>query len=137
MLESYHKYECGNKDLFGKILDNMKKDGKTRIGSTKDMSKLCYRVRYKSFGDLKKSFSQAIAQKPVSWYRENKESISAECPKFGDKTYDKARQHSLFNLVSHHDRIKTGSLLWFLISAVCHLRVLQLSGYFGAKKLKV
>ena len=82
-------------------------------------------------------FPQAIAKKPVSWYRENRDSISAEFPKFGDKSYDKTRQHSLFNLVSHHDQVKQGSLLWFLISAVCHLRAFQMSGYFGAKKSKV
>jgi len=120
-LESYHKYECGNSDMFGKILDNIQKDGKTRVGSTKELSKLCYR---------------AIAQKSVSWYKENKESIFAEFPKFGDESYDKTPQHSLLNLVSHHERIKPGRLWSFLVSAVCHLKALQMSGYFGTKKFK-
>ena len=56
---------------------------------------------------------------------------------FGDDTWDKTVQHSLLNLVSHHERIKPGRLWSFLISAVCHLRALQASGYFGQKKDKV
>eukprot|EP00092_Neocalanus_flemingeri_P008426 GFUD01009082.1.p1 GENE.GFUD01009082.1~~GFUD01009082.1.p1 ORF type:complete len:676 (+),score=159.68 GFUD01009082.1:46-2073(+) len=120
-LDSYHKYECGNRDMFGNILDNIKKEGSKDTASTKDLSKLCYR---------------AIAQKPVSWYKENRESIFAEFPKFGDESYDKTPHHSLLNLVSHHDRIKSGRLWSFLISAVCHLRAFQMSGYFGAPKFK-
>jgi len=120
--ESYHKYECGNNDMFGKILDNIQRDGKKKVGSTKDLSKLCYR---------------AIAQKSLSWYKDNKESIFEDFPKFGDESYDKTPQHSLLNLVSHHQRIKPARLWSFLISAVCHLRALQISGYFGTKKPKV
>merc|ERR1719232_1259242 len=44
-------------------------------------------------------------------------------------------QHALLNLVSHEDTIKPGRLWSFLISAVCHLKALQVSGYFGAPKL--
>lgn len=119
--ESYHKYECGNTDMFSKVLENIQKDGKKDIGSTKDFSKLCYR---------------AIAKKPLSWYKENKESLSAEFPKWGDESFDKSTQHALLNLVSHHDRIKPGRLWSFLISAICQLKAYQMSGYFGCKKLK-
>jgi len=121
-LDSYHKYECGNRDIFGKILENIQKDGKKKVGSTKDLGKLCYR---------------AIAKKSLSWYKENRESIVAEFPKFGDESYDKTPHHSLLNLVSHHEQIKPGRLWSFLISAVCHLRAFQMSGYFGAKKFKM
>ena len=38
-------------------------------------------------------------------------------------------------LYSHEDTIKPGRLWSFLISAVCHLKALQVSGYFGAAKL--
>ena len=40
---SYHKYECGNKDMFSKILDDLYQDRKTE--STKDLVRLGYRVR--------------------------------------------------------------------------------------------
>ena len=43
---SYHQYECGYKDMFGSILDNVYKDKKSKTGSTKDMVRLCYRVKY-------------------------------------------------------------------------------------------
>ena len=73
----------------------------------------------------------------MSWYRENKKSVFEEFPKFGDDSWDKTVQHSLLNLVSHHDKIKPGRLWSFLISALCHLRALQTSGYFGHQKNKV
>ena len=42
---SYHKFECGRRHLFGKILENSKKaGGRNRIGSTIEFSKLCFRV---------------------------------------------------------------------------------------------
>ena len=82
-------------------------------------------------------YLQAIAQKSLSWYKDNKESIFEDFPKFGDESYDKTSQHSLLNLVSHHQTIKPARLWSFLISAVCHLRALQISGYFGTKRLKV
>ena len=56
---------------------------------------------------------------------------------FGDETWDKSVQHSLLNLVSHHEKIKPARLWSFLISAVCQLRALQLSGYFGQPNQKV
>ena len=45
---AYHKYECGRRFIFAKILENAKKasGGKNMIGSTVDFSKLCFRVRY-------------------------------------------------------------------------------------------
>ena len=46
-LESYHKYECGNTHIFKRILDNVKKEGgKIRMGSTYNISKLCFRVSF-------------------------------------------------------------------------------------------
>ena len=51
LLESYHKYECGNRDMFGKILDNIQRDGKKSVGSMKELSKLCYRVK-KTFSTI-------------------------------------------------------------------------------------
>ena len=56
---------------------------------------------------------------------------------FGDETWDKTVQHSLFNLVSHHEKVRPGRLWSFLVSALCHLRALQLSGYFGQRNQKV
>ena len=55
---------------------------------------------------------------------------------FGDESWDKCKQHSLLNLVSHEDRIKPGRLWSFLISAVCHIKAFQVSGYFGQVKYK-
>ena len=45
-LAGHHRYECGRRFIFGKILENAKKasGGKTVIGSTVDFSKLCFRV---------------------------------------------------------------------------------------------
>jgi len=120
-LDMYHKSECGSAELFGKVLDNIKKDGKTKTGSTKDISKLCFR---------------AIAQKPLSWYKENKSCINDRFPMFGDEAYQLTPQHSMFSLVTHQDRIQSGRLWSFLISAVCHIKALQITGYFGAKKFK-
>ena len=47
-LAGYHKYECGRRFIFGKILENAKKagGGKNMIGSTVEFSKLCFRVGY-------------------------------------------------------------------------------------------
>jgi hypothetical protein len=42
----------------------------------------------------------------------------------------------MLNLVSHHEQMKLETSLWILISSACHLRTLQISGYFGAAKLK-
>ena len=41
------------------------------------------------------------------------------------------------NLVSHEERIKQGRLWSFMISAVCHIRALQVSGYFGHSRGQV
>ena len=70
-------------------------------------------------------YPQAIARYPLEWYKKNFDSIFEEFPKFGDESWDKSAQHSLLNLVSHEDRIKPGRLWSFLISAVCHVRALQ------------
>ena len=43
----------------------------------------------------------------------------------------------MLNLVAHHEQMKLETSLWILISAACHLRTLQISGYLGAAKLKV
>ena len=54
----YHKFECGRRHIFGKIMENAKKaGGKNKIGSTLDFSKLCFRVNYSDISncDLKSS----------------------------------------------------------------------------------
>jgi len=113
---SYHKYECGYKDMFSKILDDLYKGKKT--DSTKDLVRLGYR---------------ALVQKPLSWYKENKETLFA---KSSAESYNKTPQHNMLNLVSHHDQMKLETSLWILISSICHLQTLRISGYFGAAKLK-
>ena len=45
--------------------------------------------------------------------------------------------HGIWNLVTHHQKVSDTRLWWFLISAVCNLRTLQLSGYFGEAKNRV
>ena len=43
----------------------------------------------------------------------------------------------MLNLVSHDDDMTIDKRLWIIISSVCHLRTLQISGYFGSQKKKV
>ncbi len=85
---SYHRYECGNTHTFRRILDNVKREaqgqGRNKMGSTLDFSKLCFR---------------AIAKYPLDWYSKNIDSIFEEYPKFGDDSWDKTEQHALLNLV--------------------------------------
>ena len=83
---SYHRYECGNTHTFRRILDNVKREaqGKNKMGSTLDFSKLCFR---------------AIAKYPLDWYNKNIDSIFEQYPKFGDDSWDKTKQHALLNLV--------------------------------------
>ena len=72
----------------------------------------------------------------MEWYKKNFDSIFEKFPVFGDDSWDKSVQHSLLNLVSHEEHIKPGRQWSFIISAVCHIKAFQLSGYFGQPKLK-
>ena len=50
---------------------------------------------------------------------------------------DLTSSHGIWNLVSHEHKVSDSRLWWFLISAVCNLRILQLSGFFGKTKPRV
>ena len=50
---------------------------------------------------------------------------------------DVTSSHGIWNLVSHEDKVSDTRLWWFLISALCNLRSLQLSGYFGKAKVRL
>ena len=70
----------------------------------------------------------------LSWYIETKETLFAIS---ASESYNNTPQHNMLNLVTRHEQMKLETRLWILISAACHLRILQISGYFGAAKLKV
>jgi len=120
--DSYHKYECGYKDMFGSILDNVYKDKKDKTRNTKELVRLCYR---------------AVAQKPLTWYKDNQDEIATgKVTTNNTKDFPKCPQLNMLNLVSHDDEMTIDKRLWIIISSACHLRTLQISGYFGSHKLK-
>ena len=53
------------------------------------------------------------------------------------KSSDVTSSHGIWNLVTHEDKVSDTRLWFFLISAVCNLRALQLSGYFGQTKVRL
>jgi len=120
-----HRWECGNKDMFPGIIEQVStSSGRTtgKFTSIRDYSRLCYRV---------------ICQQPAKWYRDNNDSFWARFPKFGDESWDKSTMHSVINLEAHHDMINPGRLWSFLLISLCHLRYLQISQYFGEPNSKL
>jgi len=120
--EAGHQAECGATNLFRAVLDRFGREGGLRLGSARDLSRLALR---------------ALASRPLAWYRESKTSLAEQFPKFGDESWEKSAQHSLLNLESNEDTIAPGRLWSFQISALCHVKALQMSGYFGAQGSKV
>ena len=118
-LEGYHKFECGLPDIYGTILDKVTalSQGKINPGDTKDYSRLALR---------------AVTRYPLSWHykqQEIKKHVNVN-------SSDVRSSHGIWNLVTHEDKVSDTRLWWFLISAVCNLRILQLSGYFGKAKVR-
>jgi len=54
---------------------------------------------------------------------------------FGDETWHRTPQHALFSLESHPGATEPGKLWSLLLCALCHVRTLQLGGYFGPEKV--
>merc|ERR1712098_262379 len=111
--------------MFPDIIDKVStSSGKTTAGkftSIREYSRLCLR---------------AVAKQPPGWYLENKESIEARFPRFGDESWDKSAMHSVLDLEAHEGMINPGRLWSFLLISLCHLRHLQVSGYFGSQSWK-
>ena len=120
--EAGHRAECGATNLFRAVLDRFGREGGLRLGSARDLSRLALR---------------ALASRPLAWYQDNKASLAEQFPKFGDESWEKSGQHSLLNLESNADTMAPGRLWSFQISALCHLKALQMAGYFGAQGSKV
>ena len=76
---------------------------------------------------------QAITRYPLAWHYKQKEIKNQVNVTSSDVT----SYHGIWNLVSHEDKVSDTRLWWFLISAVCNLRTLQLSGYFGKAKVRL
>ena len=77
--------------------------------------------------------TQAITRYPLSWHckqKEIKNQLDVTSP-------DVTSSHGIWNLVTHEDTVSDTRLWWFLLSAVCNLRALQLSGYFGKTKVRL
>jgi len=108
--ETYHQYECGTRDLLKALSGSQ---------ATRDIGRLCFR---------------AICSKPASWYMENQESLNERFPMFGDETWEKTPQHAVLSLEHHPGRIEPGRLWSFLLCALCHVRALQMGGYFGPER---
>jgi len=53
---------------------------------------------------------------------------------FGDETWEKTPQHAVLSLEHHPGRIEPGRLWSFLLCALCHVRALQMGGYFGPER---
>jgi len=106
----YHKYECGTQGLL-----------KALAGSenTRDMGRLCYR---------------AVCQYPGVWYTDNKDSLMERIPMYGDESWNGTPQHALLSLDCHHEDIQPGTLWSFLLCSLCHVRALQIRGYFGEER---
>ena len=69
----------------------------------------------------------------MAWHYKQKE-IKSEV---NVHSSDVTSSHGIWNLVSHEDKVSDTRLWWFLISALCNLRSLQLSGYFGKAKVRL
>jgi len=108
--ESHHQYECGTRDLLRALSGSQ---------ATRDIGRLCFR---------------ALCSKPASWYMENRESLNERFPMFGDETWEKTPQHAVLSLEHHPGRIEPGRLWSFLLCALCHIRALQMGGYFGPER---
>lgn len=102
-----HQFECGMQGLLRALSGDK---------NNRDMGRLCFR---------------ALCKKPAAWYPENKESLAQRIPMFGDSTWKKCPHHALLTLDKHEDAMDPGRLWSFLLTTCCHLRTLQLGGYFG------
>ena len=86
---------------------------------------------------MNNNLCQAVSQKPLSWYKDNQYEIAAgKVTTNNTKDFPKCPQLNMLNLVSHDDDMTIDKRLWIIISSVCHLRTLQISGYFGSQKMK-
>ena len=120
LLEGHHKFECGVPDIYGTILDKMQalSQGKLNSGDTGEYSRLALR---------------AITRYPLAWHYKQKEIKNQSNVNSSNVT----SSHGIWNLVTHEEKVSETRMWWFLISAVCNLRALQLSGYFGKSKVRL
>lgn len=106
----HHQYECGTQGLLKALAGSE---------STRDLGRLGYR---------------ALCQYPAAWYSENKESLKERIPMYGDESWNSTAQHALLSLDCHHEDTQPGTLWSFLLCALCHIRALQIRGYFGEER---
>ena len=142
--ETYHKYECAfyTRNVTNFFADFLKKfKGESGVFG---YYQLLYKLLTKKKLDFFKKYHSEFVENPNEKFAPEDAKIGKsntqpftepiEAKEDNKKCFYGGSYRGLFSLVRHAYEDTACSIFWIILSAVFHLRTLQLTGYFGAEK---